>query len=289
MKVPAVTTSALPHNDTKTQGSCPQQSGEALELSQGWLEAVLPSHRWIRWEIATSGHTKHREGNQEFCESPLSAAKQRRLSHVNVGRPMCHAGTKSASETLYRFFIRAPVGTDSDRAASPLLCQLQQKKQERWEAAVNSIDFSHFNRKAWRTINKLTGRYGRFSCPCPISANSIASQLVKNGTHRTKDRESTRLVKKELSDLWKIPTHEGHSISEPFKPDELAAALVHLKPGKYPGLDSIFREFILHAGSALKSWFCDFLSSCMRQLKIPTIWRRALVVAIPKPEKSAGA
>jgi len=26
----------------------------------------------------------------------------------------------------------------------------------------------------------------------------------------------------------------------------------------------------------------------MRQLKIPKIWRRALVVAIPKPEKSLG-
>jgi len=44
-------------------------------------------------------------------------------------------------------------------------------------------------------------------------------------------------------------------------------------------------EFILHAGSALKSWFCDFLNSCMRQLKIPKIWRR---VAILKPEKPLG-
>ena len=49
--------------------------------------------------------------------------------------------------------------------------------------------------------------------------------------------------------------------------------------------DSIFPEFILHAGSALKSWFCDFLTSCMRQLTFPKIWRRALVVAIAKPEK----
>ena len=50
-------------------------------------------------------------------------------------------------------------------------------------------------------------------------------------------------------------------------------------------MDSIFPEFILHDRSALKSWFCDFLTSCMRQLKIPKIWRRALIVAIPKPEK----
>ena len=56
-KVPVVTTSVLPHNATKTQGSYPQRSGEALELSQGRLEALLSSHRWIHWETATPGHT----------------------------------------------------------------------------------------------------------------------------------------------------------------------------------------------------------------------------------------
>ena len=47
--------------------------------------------------------------------------------------------------------------------------------------------------------------------------------------------------------------------------------------------------FILHGGSALKSWLCCFFTSYMRQLKIPRIWRRELVVAIPKPEKPLGA
>jgi len=48
---------------------------------------------------------------------------------------------------------------------------------------------------------------------------------TRGGAHRTGDRESTRLVNKELSDLWKISTPEGHSISEPFTPEEFAAAL----------------------------------------------------------------
>jgi len=104
-------------------------------------------------------------------------------------------------ETLYRYFIRAPVGTASDRAALSLLSRLQQKKQERWEEAVNSIDFSHSSHKAWRTINKLTGRSGRSSRVCPVSANSIASQLMKNGAHKTSDCEPTRLINKQLSDL----------------------------------------------------------------------------------------
>ena len=136
----------------------------------------------------------------------------------------------------------SPNGADSDRATSSLLSRLRQK---RWEEAVNSIDFSHSISKVWRTINKLTGRSGRSFHQCPISANSIVLQLVKNGAHKTGDRKSTRLVNKEFSDLWEIPTSEGHSISEPFRLEELAAALRRLKPGKSLGLDSIFLEFIL--------------------------------------------
>ena len=75
--IPAITTSALPYNATKTQGSCPQPSGKTSELSQCWLEALWPSHIWIRRKIATSGHTKYIErAYQDFCESLLSAAKQ---------------------------------------------------------------------------------------------------------------------------------------------------------------------------------------------------------------------
>jgi len=181
---------------------------------------------------------------QDFCENLLSAAKQciprgRRKNYVPCWDKEC--------ETLHRSFIRTPVGTDSDRATSSLLSRLQQKKQERSEEAVNSIDFSHSSRKAWRTINKLTGRSGRSSRLCLVTANSITMQLVKNGAHRTGGCESTRFVKKQQSDLWKIPTLEGHSISEPFRPEQLAAVLRHLKPGKSPGLDSIFPECILHA------------------------------------------
>ena len=45
MIVPGVTTPALPHNATDTQGSRPQRSGEALELSQDSLEALWPSYK----------------------------------------------------------------------------------------------------------------------------------------------------------------------------------------------------------------------------------------------------
>ena len=91
-----------------------------------------------------------------------------------------------------------------------------------------------------------------------------------------------------MSDFWRATTPDAVNISYNFLQREFVAALQHLKPGKAPGPDSICPELILHTGAALKSWLGDFLSSCLRRLKISKIWRRALVVAIPKPGKPVG-
>ena len=133
-------------------------------------------------------------------------------------------------------------------------------------------------------MNNLTGRSRHSSRHCPVLANAIASQLVRNGKYEAVDRKSSRLV---FQELWRA-TPDAVNISDNFSQREFAAALQHLKPGKAPKPDSICPELILHAGAALKSWLRDFISSCLRRLKIPKIWRRALVVAIPKPGKPVG-
>ena len=138
-------------------------------------------------------------------------------------------------------------------------------------------------------MNNLTGRSRHSPRHCPVSANAIASQLIRNGKYEAVDRKTYRLVFQEVSDLWMATTPDPVNISDTFSQREFTAALQHLKPGKAPGPDSIFPELILHAGVALNSWLRDFLSSYLRRLKIPKIWRIwALVVAIPKPTKPVG-
>ena len=159
-------------------------------------------------------------------------------------------------------------------------------------------------------MNNLTDRSRHSPRHCPVSANAVASQLVRNGKYEAVDRKSSRLVFQEVSDLWRATSPDAVNISDSFSQREFTAALQHLKPGKAPGPDSICLKLILHYGAALNSWLCDFLSSCLklilhygaalnswlcdflssclRRLKIPKIWRRALVVAIPKPAKPVG-
>ena len=137
-------------------------------------------------------------------------------------------------------------------------------------------------------MNNRTGRSQHSPHHCTVSANANASQLVRNGKYKAVDRKPSRLVFQEMSDLWRATTPDAVNISDSFLQRDFTAALQHLKLGKAPGPDTICPELILHAGAALKSWLCDFLSSCLCRLKIPKIWRRALVVMIPKPGKPLG-
>ena len=173
-------------------------------------------------------------------------------------------------------------------AATALLAKLDKKRRDQWSEAVQSIDFSHSSRKAWSILNNLTGRSRHSPCHCPILANAIASQLVRNGKYEAVDHKSSQLVFQEVSELWSATTPDAINISDNFSQREFTAALQHLKPGKAPGPDFICPELILNAGAALKSWLRDFLSSCLRRLKIPKIWRKALVIAISKPGKPVG-
>ena len=149
-----------------------RRSNEALALSQGWLEALLPSYRWICWENASSGHNKHQEGIQRILREPAICSY---AMYPTLSQELC-----------------AMLG---QRVRDPLSL-LHPSPSGDWL-------FSHSSNQALSTINELTGRSGCFSCLCPVSAKSITSQLVTNGAHMTESCESTRLINKELSDLWK--------------------------------------------------------------------------------------
>ena len=108
------------------------------------------------------------------------------------------------------------------------------------------------SRLAWSTPNRLTGRSRYTSCKCPISENSIASQVVRNGIFPVRDSEFAQLVASEVSDLWRVLALDSQEFSSDFTVEELMSALQYLKPGKAAGLNSICPELIFHAGSEIQ-------------------------------------
>ena len=156
-------------------------------------------------------------------------------------------------ESLYKKFLQSPQGDDLSLAATALLVMLDGKRRDQWSEAVRSIDFLHSSRKAWSTLNNLTGRSQHSPRHCPVSADSIVSQLVRNGKYAAADCKSLQLVSQEVSGLWRATTPDPVNISDNFLQRKFTAALQHLKSGKAPGPDFICPELILHVGAALKS------------------------------------
>ena len=84
--------------------------------------------------------------------------------------------------------MQFPQGDDSSSAPTALLGKLNRKRRDQWSEAVRSIDFSHSSQKAWSILNNLTGRSQHSPSHCPVSADAIASQLVRNGRYEAVDR-----------------------------------------------------------------------------------------------------
>ena len=86
-------------------------------------------------------------------------------------------------------------------------------------------------------LNNLTDRPQQSPRHCPVSADAIASQLVRNGRYEAVNRKSSRFVSQKVSDFWRATTPDPVNNSENFSQRELTAALQHLKLGEAPGPD----------------------------------------------------
>ena len=217
---------------------------------------------------------------QAFCDLLISAAKKTipcryRKTYIPCWDEECNS--------FYHALQHTALATEIRLASKKSFSRLDQKRQSHWAEAVGNIDFMHSSRKAWKTVNQLTGRSAS-PHKCPILANSIPFQLVNNGVFKNKDHKFTRLVVKEVSDRWRAQSMDLN-LSGDFATEELYSALQQLKAWKAAGPDNICPELILHASDKLIAWLCNFLSSCLYYLWIPKIWRRAIVIATPKPNK----
>ena len=232
-------------------------------------------------DLPSSSTTNLDQAYSSVCNLLISAAKATiprgfRKRYIPLWDDEC--------STHYQDFLHTQPG-DEDVAnkASVLTDCLDKKRRERWEETVQGIDFSHSSRRAWRTFNRLTGRSAK-PTRCPVSANAIAKQLLENGKFKDASKEHALHVKQETSALWRAPGVDGF-LSTPFTIQELMLAVRQLKSGKAQGPDNIPPEFLIHCGPRCLEWLRGFYSNCLSNMTVPKIWRKATVIAIPKPNK----
>ena len=132
-------------------------------------------------------------------------------------------------------------------------------------------------------MNKLTKR-STTPVHRPITANSIASLLLSNGRFTNADKDFARKTSARVHKLFRAQGCNSN-LSTDFTTPEIEQAIQRLKTGKVPGVDSIHPEYVKHQGKKATNLLCSFLSTCLQHLKLPKIWRRAKVIALPKPNK----
>ena len=168
-----------------------------MELPQGQLEPLQYIDQQTCQELPPDSPDVDL-AYQDFCNVIRTAAKNsiprgRRNNYISCWEAEC--------ENLFRTFLQSSEGSDSNGAATALFIRLDKKRRDRWSEAVQTIDFSHFSRKAWSMLNNQAGKLRRFFRHYAVSANAILSQLIRNGRYKGFDRESFRLISQEVSDL----------------------------------------------------------------------------------------
>ena len=100
------------------------------------------------------------------------------------------------------------------------------------------------------------------------------------------DKTFARFTLRKVSSISRAPSVDA-DISGEFTTAELRAAIGNLRQGKSPGHDNIHPEFVTHQSETTSAWLCSFFTSCFQRSKLPKTWRRAAVIALLKPGKTA--
>jgi hypothetical protein len=164
-----------------------------------------------------------------------------------------------------------------------LIKSLNEARLRKWEDTVGGLNFTHSSRKAWHVLTRLTtGVNNQPSLP-KVSANAIATRIV-NLSKAPSHKLHTKKTRKELKELKSTLT-PNNTYSGPVTVNEIVAGIKQINTNKACGADGIFPEFLKYCGSKTQKWLANFYSHIINTGKIPSILKRAKIIAILKPGK----
>ena len=182
-------------------------------------------------------------------------------------------------EDYQRRFAEDPFNEDTVRVGDALLDEISEAQRSKWKAMIESTDFTHSSRKAWKTINKLTKDYTEPQQQCKVTADQVAHQLLLNG-------KGNKLYVPRREKMPRQTVTES-KLTSPFLMEDLLHGVKALKNNKAVGLDDMLCEQIKHFGEATLRWLLQMMNSILKTQKFPKLWRKSKVIAILKPGKDS--
>ena len=160
-------------------------------------------------------------------------------------------------------FAEDPLNEDTVRVGDALLDEISEAQRSKWKEMIESTDFSHSSRKAWKTINKLTKDYTEPQQQCKVTADQVAHKLLLNG--KGNKLHVPRRVKMQRQAVTES------NLTSPFLMEDLLHGVKALKNTKAAGLDDMLCEQIKHFGEATLRWLLQMMNSILKTQKFPKL------------------
>ena len=78
-------------------------------------------------------------------------------------------------------FENDPFNSETTETGYILSDEIAEAQHKKWQTLIESTDFTHSSRKAWKTINKLSKDYAQPQQQCKVTADQVAHQPLLNG------------------------------------------------------------------------------------------------------------
>lgn len=190
-------------------------------------------------------------------------------------------GLSTESKELYEEFKVS----GNVEAGTRLLKNLDENRTKKWEEKMESLSFSKSSRKAWNTLNRLSGKSNRKKKIYPVTPNQIATKMMENSKGRVPEKQM-KTVERIFTRNFRT-SQRSSNLAAPFSIEEVFEAVKQLQCGKAPGYDNVFPDNLRHLGSGAMKCLTKLFSNIHNSGKLPKEWKRAKVVAVLKPNKSA--
>jgi len=290
--------SVIPHPMHTILGNFPKSQHRPTLIYHPALIEYTPTAPIPRWNFGKADWDRFRDLTRDMCTdlpdftdiNTCYSAFQKKLSKI-AKRSIPRGFRKNyipewddTCENLSSQLEEADSLEEKTSLSNQLIDHLDAKRRQHWITTVENVDMKSSSRRAWSTLNKLTGRKNVSPNPNSMNPNSVASCLLSNGKFKNPNKEFTRDINRQLKEAWCSPSVDQNLCSE-FSADEMFSAIKTLKAGKAPGVDNLHPEFFLHMDDTCLDWLREFFNHCLKTISVPKIWKLSKVVAVLKPKK----
>ena len=146
---------------------------------------------------------------------------------------------------------------------------------------------SHHPKRFRNTVRKSGGSTllvnGSPNTDCTTVLSVWSDHFSKLGTSQVSSNHSLQEISESIPNIELATLEEYDNILDtPFLPEEVVAAINHLKRSSSAGPDSLSPQHLIYAGPLLKSWLCKVFNAIANLEVIPSQFKEGTIIPIYK-------